>query len=57
MQCPVCKTELRVMRCKTLVTPEFLVYQEQELECRNRQCPRNGEVVETVRHDLKAEKV
>lgn len=56
MQCPLCKTELRVKGCKTLVTPDYLVYREQELVCRNRRCEKYDSVVETVRHEIRAEK-
>lgn len=56
MQCPVCNTELRVQGSKTVVTPDFKVYREMELACRNKNCERFGHVFETVRNDLHAQK-
>lgn len=56
MQCPLCKTELRVQGHRTLVTPDFKVFQELSLVCRNRKCERFDSVVETVRNDMHAQK-
>jgi hypothetical protein len=56
MQCPVCNTELRVQGSRTLVMPDFTVYRELELVCRNKTCERFGTVVGTVRNDLHAQK-
>lgn len=56
MQCPLCKTELRVKEHKTLVTPDYKVYQEMSLACRNRRCERFDSVIEVVRNDMHAQK-
>lgn len=55
MLCPSCKTELRIEASRYEVTGDQSpdtpteVYVVQELCCRNPQCERHGQVVETMR--------
>lgn len=55
MLCPLCKTEMRIAQVRTVVegdqspdTPT-LVYQEQELVCRNRKCSNFGKITAASR--------
>lgn len=55
MQCPICKTEMRITSVRTEVVGDESkdrqteVYTVQELVCRNKQCQNYGKAVDTVR--------
>ena len=53
--CPRCKTALRVSTSRYVLKSDKL-YMVQELVCRNPQCEKNGEVIETIEHELSYEK-
>lgn len=56
MQCPYCGIETTISRAYTEVTGDkspdtpTQVFTVQELTCRNPQCARHGQLVQTVRH-------
>ena len=59
MLCPLCRLEMAIQssRYKTVNdnTPdkETELYIEQNLTCRNKQCPNHGKVVETIQNPIK----
>lgn len=54
MVCPHCGIELRISKSRYIFEDEKAVAVEQDLQCRNPQCPEYKQVVETVKTDLKA---
>ena len=50
MECPKCKTELRVNASKYVIKDNKL-FVVQELVCRNPDCLNNGIVVKTIEHE------
>ena len=59
MQCPICRLEMSIQSSRHKVenddTPdkETKLFIEQDMTCRNKQCPNHGKVVETVRNPIK----
>ena len=58
MICPDCGIELRISKSRYVFenddTPKekTVAYVEQDLECRNPQCPSYKQIVETVKHKV-----
>ena len=51
MTCPHCKTTAMIKGSHYLIRGEKL-YLVQELMCRNPQCDHNGEIIETIEHEI-----
>ena len=57
MKCPLCNVELRITKVRNILedddTPdkETKLFIIQELSCLNKDCPNNGQVVQTVKNE------
>lgn len=51
MNCPHCKTTAMIKGSRYVIRGEKL-YLVQELMCRNPQCDHNGEIIETIEHEI-----
>ena len=53
--CPLCETALAIKSAKYVIRDDKL-YMVQEMTCRNPKCDNNGQVVETIEHELEVAK-
>ena len=57
MKCPLCNVEMRITKVRNILedddTPdkETKLFIIQELSCLNKDCPNNGQVVQTVKNE------
>lgn len=62
MKCPLCSIEMAIKGSRHVVSgdkspdEETKLYIEQDMTCRNKNCPNHGKVVDTARNEIQLSK-